>query len=301
MSGIKLDGRLVKEVSRSFYLTLRLLPDGMREVISLGYLLARASDTIADTASVPEAVRAETLQTYMQDVQKGQASAPLLTLLTSHFQQQDHEGERVLMGKVQEVISSLSSFSAAEQKLLQDVTETITRGQLWDLSFFKGEGQQRVDSAETLEEYTYSVAGCVGEFWTEVLALNGFLRSEEVEEMRSLGIQYGKGLQLTNIIRDIPEDYANGRIYIPGEKTELAGIISEASLWLEKGENYLSEGLAYSRKLPSGRLKVATVLPALLGLETLSLLKASSSEERLGKVKVDRKVVFKNLGKALIY
>lgn len=289
----------MKEVSRSFYLTLRLLPDGMREVISLGYLLARASDTIADTATVPDGVRTETLQTYVQDVQKGQASVALLSSLAEHFKEQDHEGERILMGKVAEVISALSSFSAAEQKLLQDVTETITRGQLWDLSYFKGEGRQRVDTAETLEEYTYSVAGCVGEFWTEVLALNGYLRMEEVDETRSLGIQYGKGLQLTNIIRDIPEDYANGRIYIPGVETSLAGVISESEDWLKRGEDYLKGGLSYSRRLPAGRLKVATVLPALLGVETLSLLQKSSSEERLGKVKIERKVVFKNLGRAI--
>ncbi len=44
---------LLKATSRSFYLTLRVLPGAMRLQISLTYLLARTTDTIADTELVP--------------------------------------------------------------------------------------------------------------------------------------------------------------------------------------------------------------------------------------------------------
>ncbi|MCI0869448.1 MAG: squalene/phytoene synthase family protein, partial [Chloroflexi bacterium] len=43
---------LLKGVSRSFYLTLRVLPGGIREPVGLAYLLARAADTIADTTLI---------------------------------------------------------------------------------------------------------------------------------------------------------------------------------------------------------------------------------------------------------
>src|SRR4051812_28226914 len=43
---------LLRGVSRSFYLSIRLLPAGMREPVAVGYLLARASDTVADTTSI---------------------------------------------------------------------------------------------------------------------------------------------------------------------------------------------------------------------------------------------------------
>jgi farnesyl-diphosphate farnesyltransferase len=45
-------GPLLKGVSRSFYLTLRILPIGMRDPVGLAYLLARAADTIADTSLI---------------------------------------------------------------------------------------------------------------------------------------------------------------------------------------------------------------------------------------------------------
>ncbi|WP_370543827.1 squalene/phytoene synthase family protein, partial [Burkholderia pseudomallei] len=54
-------GPLLKGVSRSFYLTLRVLPQGMRDPIGLAYLLARAADTIADTSLIPPAQRLELL------------------------------------------------------------------------------------------------------------------------------------------------------------------------------------------------------------------------------------------------
>ena len=52
---------ILKSVSRSFYLTIRLLPRALRAPVSLAYLLARATDTIADTAEIPATVRLTTL------------------------------------------------------------------------------------------------------------------------------------------------------------------------------------------------------------------------------------------------
>src|SRR5438034_10320920 len=53
---------LLKQVSRSFYLTLRALPRPIRPHIGVAYLLARASDTIADTDIVPVEPRLRALQ-----------------------------------------------------------------------------------------------------------------------------------------------------------------------------------------------------------------------------------------------
>ena len=46
-------GGLLRDVSRSFYKTLAILPGSIRPQISLAYLLARTTDTIADTEIVP--------------------------------------------------------------------------------------------------------------------------------------------------------------------------------------------------------------------------------------------------------
>lgn len=301
MSALRLDGKIVKDVSRSFYLTLRLLPGSIREVISLGYLLARVSDTIADTADLPTSIRSETLNHYRLDVTRGAASTELLTLLNTHFSAQRHAGEQVLMRHVKEILSALSRFSETEQALLRNVTQTITDGQCWDLSFFNGEEKRIIPDAQLLENYTYQVAGCVGEFWTEILTHHGYLRPEELPEMRTLGRHYGKGLQLTNIIRDIPEDYENGRLYLPAPETSLKAQITASTSWIKKAESYLKDGVHYSRTLPAGRLRLGTELPAHLALETLKRLRETPPEQRKEHVKISRNTVYKEGLKLLLW
>src|SRR5205807_4522362 len=53
---------ILARVSRSFYLSIRLLPTKLRDPVSLGYLLARAADTIADTAHLAIELRVEKLR-----------------------------------------------------------------------------------------------------------------------------------------------------------------------------------------------------------------------------------------------
>ena len=55
---------LLRKVSRSFELSIRLLPGRLRQPISVGYLLARASDTLADTAELPAGERLELLESW---------------------------------------------------------------------------------------------------------------------------------------------------------------------------------------------------------------------------------------------
>ena len=55
--------RCLRGVSRSFYLSIRLLPAALRRPIAVAYLLARATDTVADTAALPADARRDLLET----------------------------------------------------------------------------------------------------------------------------------------------------------------------------------------------------------------------------------------------
>ena len=300
MSNLKLDGALVKDVSRSFYLTLRLLPANIREAISLGYLLARASDTIADSHEIPLDIRITTLEFYTTDVAKGQVGAHLQELIRLHFTSQRHAGEQVLMSALTQVVAAVNSVSDHEQELLQKVVATIIRGQMWDLTYFREGGVTIVETDQLLDDYIYSVAGCVGEFWTEILCLHHYIPTHEKEEMMSLGVNYGKGLQLTNILRDVPEDLIKSRVYIPSETAAFPEVVASSQEWLEKAMTYLRQGEEYAQRLGYGRLRSSTLLPARLGLRTLELIEGSSVDERREKVKISRQTVFKELFKTFL-
>jgi farnesyl-diphosphate farnesyltransferase len=143
----------------------------------------------------------------------------------------------------------------------------ILEGQIFDLERF-GPGALPLTDAE-LGRYTYLVAGSVGEFWTDLCAarLGDFAR-DPVGVMRERARHYGQALQLVNILRDRRMDAALGRLYLAEAGVER---------WTAQARAWLQEGADYDTALRSGRLRYATLLPALLGWRTLSLVAAQPS------------------------
>jgi farnesyl-diphosphate farnesyltransferase len=60
---------ILKRVSRSFYLTLVVVPSSLRGPVGLAYLLARAADTIVDTRIIPRADRLHYLDLFREELQ----------------------------------------------------------------------------------------------------------------------------------------------------------------------------------------------------------------------------------------
>src|SRR5882762_7129744 len=132
---------LLKATSRSFYLTLRVLPARVRPQIGLAYLLARTTDTIADTEIVPPAQRLNALQKLRERI-LGQNSAPLN--FGELARQQGSLAEKLLLEKVENSLSALQNVSAGDQKLIRTVLDTITSGQELDLRRFAGATVEKI-------------------------------------------------------------------------------------------------------------------------------------------------------------
>ncbi len=258
----RLDFHLLKRVSRSFYLTLRLLPEPVRESISLAYLLARFTDTEADGAV--------------------------------------SEAEKELLGRRADLEGWLAASPDRDE--IESVWRTIQEGQNFDGERFGREGCARLrlrepsccpnpptsrtvgDSGpylslpeEELDRYTYLVAGCVGKFWTRLCSrrIPGFARLPDAE-MTALGVNFGKGLQLVNILRDRHADLQIGRVYVPAER--LGETLALARRRLDDAARYVAAVRGF-------RLRAACALPLLLARETLDLVEKSPDAAR---VKVSR-------------
>src|ERR1043165_3281197 len=124
---------LLKATSRSFYLTLRVLPAPVRPQIGLAYLLARTTDTIADTEIIPPAQRLEALQQLRGRI-LGQTSTPLN--FGELAKQQGAPAEQLLLEKVEESLALLQQLSPEDLKLVREVLVTIPNGQELDLRRF---------------------------------------------------------------------------------------------------------------------------------------------------------------------
>jgi farnesyl-diphosphate farnesyltransferase len=167
----------------------------------------------------------------------------------------------------------------SHQTLVQDVLSKIVRGQRLDIERFEmAESLRALRDADELEEYTYLVAGAVGEFWPRLCTLEWSHYSRIAKsELERLGIEFGKGLQLTNILRDFPVDIAQGRSYLPVDDPRLIKKNVELARplfleWHGRAWRYLHSAWAYVCAVRPLRVRFACALPALIGARTLRKL-----------------------------
>jgi len=113
MAGDDLLGDLLRQVSRSFYLSLAVLPRPLREPIGLAYLLARAADTIADTQLIARADRLGHLET-LRRAYAGEA-ADVEALARACAPRQAHVAERRLLERVGEALARVAALAPADR------------------------------------------------------------------------------------------------------------------------------------------------------------------------------------------
>ena len=293
-------GDILKQVSRSFYITLRLLPKRVRPPISLAYLLARTSDTIADTESVPVSERLTFLQHFHRAVHHAEAGEALQAQLKDRFQPlQSNHGETKLLDHTADAVRWLGTISEFERDAMRDVLREILRGQSLDCERFGEPGTLRfLSAAHLLEEYTDLVAGSVGVFWTRLCFHHWekFAREPEAR-MSSWAKSYGRALQLINILRDLPRDLEKGRCYLPvegaldGQRPKPPALMAASRQWEKRCADQLGEAMHYCQAVRPARLRYATVLPLLLAERTLAYLRPASWEMRERGIKVSRNEV----------
>lgn len=299
----ELGGDLLAAVARSFYLSLKFLPAELRGPGSLGYLLARATDTVADTETAPAEERLRLLAEMALAVEGGDTQAISADLAQLVKGQDDTVGEAMLLAKFGRCLQWLAAVPEWQREAIRRVLIPITKGQREDLERFMGEGTQVLEADEQLEQYAYDVAGCVGVFWTDLGfgAFDTAFASRPRAEMEELGTNYGKGLQLLNILRDFAEDFDNGRCYFPGANVSdgAEAIWQEQSpRWLARCRELISAAPDYIDAVASKRARLATALPAIIGGKTLALLEAADWNEVATGVKVPRSEVKGILAKA---
>jgi farnesyl-diphosphate farnesyltransferase len=284
---------ILKSVSRSFYLTIRFLPRPLREPVGLAYLLARAADAIADTPEIPAASRLTTLLALARVISGELEFDAVAQPLRDFAARQNDRHERRLIENLRSCTDRLGAMESADRTDIRTVLQTIVRGQEFDLRQFGDQASvASLQTAAELEEYTYLVAGCVGDFWTK-LGFRHFpaFANRPPNEMSNLGVEYGKGLQLINVLRDTSADLQAGRRYLPAEELAASPIAGVFSRWLLKAEEQLTTGIDYCSALTSCRVRFATVLPALIGARTLALLRAAGADAFSRKIKVPREEV----------
>ena len=172
----------------NFYLAMRILPKAQREAMYEIYSFCRLVDDIADSEG-PRPERLAALEHWRRDIDSMYAGAPPASLSN-------------LARAVRQFGLRKDDFLAVIDGMEMDAREDI-----------------RAPDFSALDLYCDRVASAVGRLSVRVFGM-------DEESGRKLAHHLGRALQLTNILRDIDEDAAIGRLYLPQEALSLAGIQS---------------------------------------------------------------------------
>ena len=185
--------RIVRQHARTFALASRLLPPGKRRAAYALYAFCRVADDLVDSAPVDRrgatAAQLAAYQDQLNDALDGRGTGPVF----------------------REVARVVREFNVPGEPLHE-----LLAGVARDLA------PPYYDDWAALESYCQGVASSVGEMCTHVFGVPGgeTLRPVAVRYARTLGV----AMQLTNILRDVGEDAARGRCYLPVADLELFGL-----------------------------------------------------------------------------
>jgi farnesyl-diphosphate farnesyltransferase len=279
--------QLLKKTGRTFYLTAKILPKKLRQAVTIGYLLARITDTIADAVDLPPDGRLNMLEVIVKMITHG-ANPLLMQKLQPALDALPPESDlRQLLQHTEQILQCLHKMDAPTRKALILTLNTIVEGQRIDIERFHDKNQMHcLETAQELDRYLYCVAGSVGKGWTE-MSMHFFPKYSDLEPetLFEYAIDFGKGLQLVNILRDLPQDLRQRRCYIPREFLELDHINPDSllekpeqlnkigvQLW-EQALNDLQHGWLYMKSVRIFRIRFSLAVTLLFAFATLHQLR----------------------------
>ncbi len=300
----------LKATSRSFWLSLRFLPPATRSPIAVAYALARLADTIVDTDCVDLQQRLGLLEAFQRRLVHQNSPE---TFELGKIVKYDHisEGEKKLLDLAHAAFSALDRLSPRDARLTREVLQTLTEGMVQDAILFSHphDGVAALRTMEQLDQYCYMVAGCVGKYWTEIHETHLVTMKGMGASLGPLGIRLGKGLQMINILRDLPEDLRNGRCYLPEQDLGQLGL-APGDLLDPNNEKrlipllhylrgvcleHLRAGREYLRRLPKReiRLRLCTTWPLEIAIKTLEEMDRNPHPlDPKHRVKIPRRAVY---------
>lgn len=208
-------------VSRTFALTIPVLPPGLYRAVANAYLLCRIADTIEDDADLAFTEKRRYSAIFCDIVRGEAAPEPFAQELAPRLAAHSSTAERELIANAASVIRITHSLNGEQRRALERCVRVMADGMV----FYQG--QETLDGLPdqlAMDRYCYYVAGVVGEMLTELFCDHCPALRPRKPELLRLAVSFGQGLQMTNILKDIWEDRARGACWLPRDEFAPQGI-----------------------------------------------------------------------------
>ena len=278
---------ILGSVSRTFALTIPLLPPSIEKVVGNAYLLCRIVDTIEDAVNL-SAQSKQSLSALFLDAVLGKTPVesfvqPCLYALKNYSNQDELD----LIAHTPTVLRILQTCSSNDREAVSRCVSIMSEGMS---SFHEKQNQHGLQDLAEFEQYCYVVAGVVGELLTTVFSNHSPIFKERIVGHEDLAIAFGQALQMTNILKDSPEDNARGVSWKPVN-------LSQSDL-LEIAYQKLQDSLNYILLIPRQEQGIRRFCFLAFGLAVMTLSKIANRKEFDSKdeVKLSRSAVMSFYG-----
>lgn len=289
---------LLEKTSRTFALSIPLLPEPTRQEVTVAYLLFRIADTLEDAAAWPRERRLAALEDFADLVEdlsaervekpaaEARAQVEELSRRWCEGLPSEHQGYLELLAATPFVFDSLDALAPAARQIVARDTVRTARGMAGFVARSDAAGHLELADEDDLAAYCYVVAGIVGEMLTDLFVLDrSALDAAAAEGLRRRAALFGEALQLVNILKDSSADADEGRRYLP-PGVGRAAIFRRARRDLEAAVEYaLILQAAEARGLERG-IVAFCALPVRLAAATLDRVEAAGAGAKLTRPEV---------------
>ncbi len=274
-------------VSRTFALTIPALPPPLSRVVGNGYLLCRIADTIEDDADLCAQSKLHYSALFTRVVAGEEDADSFARDLAPRLSASTLEAERDLVAQTGRVVRLTHSFNSAQRMALERCVRVMSQGMA---DFQQRASRQGLKDLPEMDSYCYFVAGVVGEMLTELFCDYSPEIAKNREELLKLSVSFGQALQMTNILKDIWEDWCRGACWLPRDVFAQAGFDLErldpdvtdpkfANGLLELvsvAKTHLRNALTYTSMMPVQETGIRRFCLWALGMAVLTLRKINA-------------------------
>lgn len=299
---------LLEGVSRTFALTIPQLPESLCRAVANAYLLCRIVDTIEDEVSLSPEQKKYFCHAFINVVKTGEVSETFATELAPLLSSNTLPAEHVLIHVLPRVIRITHQFDKEQIAALSACVEVMAEG----MPIFQAENMHNgLPALADMDRYCYYVAGCVGEMLTKLFCHYSPQIARHREDMMTLAVSFGQGLQMTNILKDIWDDAERGVCWLPQDifsetgfdlknlntKTNDANFRAGLEHLISIAHTHLHNALKFTQLIPGHETGIRNFCLWALGMAILTLKKI---KQNLGFTQSDEVKITRNSVKSTI-
>ena len=279
---------ILESVSRTFALTIPLLPTNLKKVVGNTYLLCRIVDTIEDAVCIDpktkQVLSTLFVKTVLDESYSEQFVRECLIALINH----PNQDEKDLIENFPRILRVLKSCDEKQRHAVAQCVQIMSAG----MSYFHiRQNQTGLEDLQEFEKYCYVVAGVVGEMLTTLFALHSPKFAKAISGSEYLAVSFGQALQMTNILKDSPEDQLRGVSWKPKGVSQIDLLVI--------AHQKLADSLRYIYLIPKSETGIRQFCFLAFGLAVMTLKEITLREALRGggpikitRAKVSRFYIF---------